>query len=306
MRNKKVIAGLVAAMTLISTTSAIVSAAGDFTVSISNTKAGAGEEFSITLDMSDIPSTGINGCDFGISYDSSLVSIESVTLGSLAKDVSALEGDLPDPFECNIEEDVISLMYAIGTTDSSYYLNGSGTFLNITGTVNEDAAAGSKAEFEVVPVDRAVKPGSADTNASIVFGYMGEDEAAVMYTPVYETGWVEVTGEDPTEPPTVAPTEEPTVAPTEPPTVAPTEPSETPTLDIPDGTLYGDVNVDGSVDVGDVVTLNMYILNPTGNALEAESLANADVVRDNKIDSTDGTLLMSYTAMSVKAEELGK
>lgn len=303
MRNKKVIAGLVAAMTLVSTTSAIVSAAGDFTVSISNTTAGAGEEFSITLDMSDIPTTGINGCDFGISYDSSLVTIDEVTLGSLAKDVSTLEGDLPDPFECNIEEDVISLMYAIGTTDSSYYLNGSGTFLNITGTVNADAAVGSKAEFEVVPVDRAVKPGSADTNATIVFGYMGEDEAAVTYTPVYEAGWVEVTGEDPTDPSeeTTEPSEETTE-----PSEETTEPPETPTLDIPDGTLYGDVNVDGTVDVGDVVTLNMYILNPTGNALEADGMANADVVRDNKIDSTDGTLLMSYTAMSVKAEELGK
>ena len=304
MRNKKVIAGLVAAMTLVSTTSAIVSAAGDFTVSISNTKAEAGKEFSLTLDMADIPSTGINGCDFGIAFDSSLVTVDSVTLGALAKDVSSLEGDLPDPFECNIEDDVISLMYAIGTTDSSYYLNGSGTFLNITGTVKKDAAVGSKAEFEVVPVDRAAKPGSADTNATAVFGYMGEDETATIYTPVFEAGWVEVTGEVPTEPSSEA--TDPTEPSSEDPTQPSTEETEPSTGNIADGTNYGDVNVDGTVDVADVVALNMYLLNPSGNALEAEGIANADVVRDNKIDSTDGTLLMSFTAMSVEKSELGK
>jgi len=304
MRNKKVIAGLVAAMTLVSTTSAIVSAAGDFTVSISNTKAEAGEEFSLTLDMADIPSTGINGCDFGISFDSSLVTVDSVTLGALAKDVSSLEGDLPDPFECNIGDDVISLMYAIGTTDSSYYLNGSGTFLNITGTVKKDATVGSKAEFEVVPVDRAAKPGSADTNATAVFGYMGEDETATIYTPVFEAGWVEVTGEVPTEPSSEA--TDPTEPSSEDPTQPSTEETEPSTGNIADGTNYGDVNVDGTVDVADVVALNMYLLNPSGNALEAEGIANADVVRDNKIDSTDGTLLMSFTAMSVEKSELGK
>lgn len=304
MRNKKVIAGLVAAMTLVSTTSAIVSAAGDFTVSISNTKAEAGKEFSLTLDMADIPSTGINGCDFGIAFDSSLVTVDSVTLGALAKDVSSLEGDLPDPFECNIEDDVISLMYAIGTTDSSYYLNGSGTFLNITGTVKKDAAVGSKAEFEVVPVDRAAKPGSADTNATAVFGYMGEDETATIYTPVFEAGWVEVTGEVPTEPSSEA--TDPTEPSSEDPTQPSTEETEPSTGNIADGTNYGDVNVDGTVDVADVVALNMYLLNPSGNALEAEGVANADVVRDNKIDSTDGTLLMSFTAMSVEKSELGK
>ena len=304
MRNKKVIAGLVAAMTLVSTTSAIVSAAGDFTVSISNTKAEAGKEFSLTLDMADIPSTGINGCDFGIAFDSSLVTVDSVTLGALAKDVSSLEGDLPDPFECNIEDDVISLMYAIGTTDSSYYLNGSGTFLNITGTVKKDATVGSKAEFEVVPVDRAAKPGSADTNATAVFGYMGEDETATIYTPVFEAGWVEVTGEVPTEPSSEA--TDPTEPSSEDPTQPSTEKTEPSTGNIADGTYYGDVNVDGAVDVADVVALNMYLLNPSGNALEAEGIANADVVRDNKIDSTDGTLLMSFTAMSVDESELGK
>lgn len=301
MRNKKVIAGLVAAMTFVSVTaSAIVSAAGDFTVSISNTKAGAGEEFTLTLDLTDIPETGINGCEFGISYDNTLVSIESVTLGALAKDLSAVEGDLPNPFEVNIEDDVVSLMYAIGTTDSTYFLQGSGTFLNITGTVSASATAGAKAEFEVVPVDRAVTPGSTETNSTIVFGYMGEDEVPVTYTPVYTNGWVEVTGEDPTD------TTEPSSEVTEPSSEVTEPTTAAPTIAIGEATKYGDVNLDNTVDVSDAVLLNLYLLNAEANPLEADGLANADVVKDNIIDSSDSTLLVNHVAMMVTVDELGK
>ena len=79
MRTKKVIAGLLAAATLASVSvSAIVSAEDGFGVGISNTTAEAGGSFTLTLDMSNIPDTGLNGCDFGISYDSSLVTVESM------------------------------------------------------------------------------------------------------------------------------------------------------------------------------------------------------------------------------------
>lgn len=286
MRTKKVIAGLVAAMTLASVSaSAIVSAADEFSVGISEAEAAAGESFELTLDLTNIPQTGINACDFGISYDSSLVTIDEVTLGSLAKDVTSVEGSLPDPFECNIETGVISVMYALGTTDSAYFLNGTGTFLNIKGTVNEDAAAGSDAAFEIVPVDRAVTPGSSTTNSTVVFGYMSADETTTVYTPVFTDGNVHVLGGS---------TEETT------------EPKPTETENIPDGTKYGDVNVDGTVDVADVVSINMYLLNPEANALEPDGKANADCVRDNIIDSSDSAIILNYVAMMVGESDLGK
>ncbi len=279
MRSKKIVAGIIAAMTLASlASSAIVSAAG-FGVGISNTKVEAGDSFTLTLDMSDIPSTGINGCDFGISYDSSLVSVSGVTLGDIAKSVDASETGLPSPFECNIETDVISVMYALGTTDSAYYLNGSGTFLNITGTVKATAAVGSKAEFKIVPVDRAVAPGSKESNTSIIFGYMAEDETTTIYSPTFTDGYVEVTGGE-------------------------TKPSET--EDIPDGTLYGDVNNDTDVNIADIVKLNMYLLNKTLNPISEIGKANADCVRDNVINTADSTLIMNYVAMMIDISQLGK
>lgn len=286
MRTKRVIAGLVAAMTLATVSaSAIVSAADEFSVGISEAEAAAGESFELTLDLTNIPETGINACDFGISYDSSLVTIDEVTLGSLAKDVTSVEGSLPDPFECNIETGVISVMYALGTTDSAYFLNGTGTFLNIKGTVNADAAAGSDAAFKIVPVDRAVTPGSSTTNSTVVFGYMSADETTTVYTPTFTDGNVHVLGGS---------TEETT------------EPKPTETEDIPDGTKYGDVNVDGTVDVADVVSINMYLLNPEANALEPAGKANADCVRDNVIDSSDSAIILNYVAMMVGESDLGK
>jgi hypothetical protein len=285
MRTKKLVAGFVAMATMASlATSAIVTAAEGFGVSISSATAAPGESVELTLDMANIPSTGINGCEFGISYDSSLVTVTDVTLGSLAKDVSTLEPDLPSPLEVNIEDDIISVMYAIGTTDSSYYLSESGTFLNIKVDVKADAAAG-KTEFKVVPVDRAVKPGAADTNADVVFGYMAADDSTTTYEPTLTNGVLTISGGD------VEPTDEPTDAPTE---------------NIPDGTLYGDVNVDGKVNVADVVKINQYLLDPETNPITAEGKANADCERDNKIDMSDAALLTNAAASIVDLSTLGK
>lgn len=75
---------------------------------------------------------------------------------------------------------------------------------------------------------------------------------------------------------------------------------------IPDGTKYGDVNTDGSVNIADVVALNMYILNNEVNAISSEGKANADCARDNKIDASDSLTLMNYVAMVISADKLGQ
>lgn len=126
--------------------------------------------------------------------------------------------------------------------------------------------------------------------------------------------------EPPTEPET-EPTTEPTEPTTEPVTttepVITTEPTTTtePIVDptepttggeIPVGNKYGDVNLDNQVDIADVVSLNSYLLNAEGCPLTADALANADVARDNVVDSTDSGVLMNYVAMLVGYDELGK
>lgn len=71
-------------------------------------------------------------------------------------------------------------------------------------------------------------------------------------------------------------------------------------------TLYGDVDLDGTVVVSDAVLLNMYLLNPDKNAIKDIGLANADCVRDGVIDSADSAMLMNYIAMVISHSELGK
>lgn len=75
---------------------------------------------------------------------------------------------------------------------------------------------------------------------------------------------------------------------------------------IPDGSKYGDANLDDTINISDVVVLNMYLLNSSDNSLSIESIANSDVVRDNIINTEDSLLLMNYVAMIVGEDVLGK
>ncbi len=49
--------------------------------------------------------------------------------------------------------------------------------------------------------------------------------------------------------------------------------------------LWGDVNVDGIVDIRDITTLNQYIIKATD--LSAQGMLNANVITDNKVDISD-------------------
>ena len=69
---------------------------------------------------------------------------------------------------------------------------------------------------------------------------------------------------------------------------------------------YGDVNLDGSVNIADVVAINMYLLNPELNTLEPLGAANADCAKDGEITTSDSLLLMNYVAMVVTEDKLGQ
>lgn len=85
-----------------------------------------------------------------------------------------------------------------------------------------------------------------------------------------------------------------------------TEAASDTTPEIPVGTKYGDVNIDGEITIADVVSLNMYLLDKENNTLTEEGLANADCARDMIINSDDSLLLMNYIAMIVKYDKLGQ
>ena len=64
---------------------------------------------------------------------------------------------------------------------------------------------------------------------------------------------------------------------------------------------YGDVNVDDTVTISDVIALNKYLLGDA-KAASAQGLINADVDVNNSIDSTDSLNILKACVQLLNAE----
>lgn len=86
-----------------------------------------------------------------------------------------------------------------------------------------------------------------------------------------------------------------------------TETTDKPTEDpeLLKNAFWGDVNVDSRVNISDVVTLNLYLLNEKEHALSEQGYVNANCLYDDVVDATDSTLLMNYVTMMVDYSNLG-
>jgi hypothetical protein len=293
MKAKKILAGACASLMLAMTTVSAVSAAAAVKVTVGNATAKAGEKFSVTIDLADIPTDGINACDFGVKYDSSALTITGVTAGALAKaDTASLDG--VNALETNIEAGLVSIIYGLGATESSNYMTGSGTFVTLEGTVSKTAAAG-KYDLEVVAVDRLADPSGTATNNEIIFGNLAADNTTcTVYSPTIVNGYVEVTGD----------TTAVTTTTTKVTTVTTTTTAVQPTTEAPSigkASLLGDVNLDTKAGTAtDLVQLSKYLVNGTIFPLSAESLANADVDQNGKITSVDASTLIEVVTGNIK------
>ena len=89
-------------------------------------------------------------------------------------------------------------------------------------------------------------------------------------------------------------------------TTSATEPSENVVPSGVEATRYGDVNMDGDVNIADVVALNMYLLNPEVNKISDVAMANSDCVKDGVINTSDSLTLMNFVAMIIDESQLGK
>ena len=185
MKTKKVVVGAVAAAMLSLAVCPVAPAAAGETVQISvgNEEVKAGEKFSVNVSLNDISAPGIQATDFAVSYDSSMITIDSVDAGALANtgaaDADGSSSSVP-VFEASINsEGYVNLVWSTGLDDSSYWLNGSGVFCTINGTVSASAKEGTEIPLKVTAIDRTVNPGSSD-KAAIFAGYV-KDDAAVEF-----------------------------------------------------------------------------------------------------------------------------
>ncbi|MCR5718090.1 MAG: hypothetical protein K6F80_03520 [Oscillospiraceae bacterium] len=147
---------------------------------------------------------------------------------------------------------------------------------------NKKVANGqSVVTFYLVPPE-GIAPGkySFDIEELIV-----GDFAEKKYNPATKSGSITIVGDTPSETPTSAQQETPTSAQQETPTSAQ---QETPSAST-DKPLYGDVNVDGKVELVDVVKLNRYLCN-IDKELKGVAVINANCYRAKNESDADTTV----------------
>lgn len=172
MKKMKIASALMAMTMSVMSMGLVASAASDVNVKIGKDTVDVGGSFSVDVDLSSVPSSGLSSIDFAISYDKSVIKPKTVTLGTAGNTgAAAQEGDLGSTlFDYYITDDQIIIIWATGLTDSQYWVK-NGTFLTIKG--DAVGTAGQSSDLKGEAVKRAAYPGGS-ANGDIVFSAVAE------------------------------------------------------------------------------------------------------------------------------------
>nr|AEV58456.1 scaffoldin C [Ruminococcus flavefaciens]AEV58554.1 scaffoldin C [Ruminococcus flavefaciens]AEV58565.1 scaffoldin C [Ruminococcus flavefaciens]AEV58566.1 scaffoldin C [Ruminococcus flavefaciens]AEV58567.1 scaffoldin C [Ruminococcus flavefaciens] len=283
MKTKKIVIGaMAAAMLSLSVCSIAPAVAADETVqiSVSKTTAEAGGEFKVDVSLADIPTTGLQCCNFAIKYDPKVLTIKDITAGTLAGTVSgdASSSMLPN-FNNYSQEGLISVMWSTSVDDASKWLKGEGTFCTITGTVAAGTANGTVSEITVLPTSRETYDGSGVMNDAFDCGYL-KDGVKVNFNVKPNAGSVTIGSEETTTTPPATTT--------------------TTTENKPGVSLRGDANLDNKVSVADAVAILQSIANKDKYALKPQGAVNGDVEGNNDgITGADALRIQKWDAGAI-------
>nr|AEV58506.1 scaffoldin C [Ruminococcus flavefaciens] len=281
MKTKKIVIGaMAAAMLSLSVCSIAPAVAADETVqiSVSKTTAEAGGEFKVDVSLADIPTTGLQCCNFAIKYDPKVLQSKDITAGTLAGTVSgdASSSMLPN-FNNYSQEGLISVMWSTSVDDASKWLKGEGTFCTITGTVAAGTANGTVSEITVLPTSRETYDGSGVMNDAFDCGYL-KDGVKVNFNVKPNAGSVTIGSEETTT----------------------TPPATTTTENKPGVSLRGDANLDNKVSVADAVAILQSIANKDKYALKPQGAVNGDVEGNNDgITGADALRIQKWDAGAI-------
>ena len=272
MKKMRIVSGLMAMAMAAVSLGVNAFAADSVEVKIGKVEAKDGK-WSVDVDLSSVPSTGLSSIDFAVAYDTGL-KITDVTPGTAKTGAAEQEGELGDTlFTWKDTGKQIVLVWATGLTDTKYWVK-EGTFVTISGTVDKDGDYNLKAE----PVAREAYPGGSANNA-IVFSAVGESGTS-DYEASFSNGMVSVG----------TPAPETTEAPKS-------------TSKSNDATLLGDANLDKKVTVGDAVLLARVAAEDKTANITEQGKTNGDVDGNGKINSDDVTTLLKFLAGMI--DELG-
>ncbi len=265
MKTKKIVIGAMAATMLslsVCSVAPAVAAGETVQIKVSETTAEAGGAFTVDVSLADIPSTGLQVCQFSLDYDPSEITITGVKAGALAETgadkVDASAASLP-VFNSYIDSKsgLVNIAWSTGTADASYWLNGSGVFCTVSGTVSSSAK--DYADIKVVPTNRETVPGSGTTNTSITVGYTKGD-APVKYDTKITDGGVKLGGGS------------------------------------SDTGLKGDANCDNTVTMADAVAILQYMANSSKYPLTEQGIKNGDVDGEAGLSPMDALQIQKYDA----------
>jgi hypothetical protein len=266
MKTKKIVIGaMAAAMLSLSVCSIAPAAAADETVQISvgETTAEAGGAFTVDVSLADIPATGLQGCQFSLSYDSSLITVTEVEAGAITKTgvekVDSSSASIPN-FSSYIDSanGSVSLMWSTMVDDASYWLKDDGVFCTVKGTVA--AGASGHIDIKAVPTNREVKPETGVTNTEFGIGYAKDGQAVKCNVKVTDGG-----------------------------------------IKVGDGgtdvsKVKGDANLDGNVSISDAVLILQYLSNSDKFPLTEQAKINGDVDGTPGISGKDAATIQLYDA----------
>ena len=287
-------------MLAVTATSLGASAAGS-SVTLAGSKATAesGGEFSVDVSLSGVPSTGINVLDFAVTFDQTILSVDQVTVGAAA-DTGADAADSTSKdapvFATNIKDGEIAVSWTTAAPTANW-IKSDGVILTITGTVKDGVADGTVTPIDFAPVSRDTYEGSGTKNSSMVIGYISGTDSA-SYGIVTEAGSVTIGSKQTTTeaPVTTTAVETTTTVTNETTAETTTKENETTTtkstIQVDPSLLYGDVNLDGDIDLADAVLLNKSVAGVV--ELNDTAKANADCFADGVIGSDDSMTLLKF------------
>lgn len=283
MKTKKIVIGAMAvAMLSLSVCSFAPALAADETVQISvgSAEVEAGGTFTVDVSIADIPAEGIQGAQFTLNFDSSVITIDSVEEGALLKSVTSdpTASVLPsfNSFKNN-DKGILTFMWATSVDKSDYLLKGEGVFCTVTGTVSENAKPG-KSEIKIVATNRETFTDSGVVNEDIDIGYNKNGEK-IRYNVETTNGIITVKDGEVEQPTTENPVEKPTTS---------------------GKVLKGDANEDGAVNMADVTAIVQHIGNRDAYGLTETGLANADTTGDGQVTGEDALYIQHAIAGEIE------
>lgn len=232
-------------------TVASVSAADAITISAESKAVESGKEFTVDISLAGVPSSGIAGLDFAIKYDTSLMEVTGVTEGAVSKTNDKQVEGFSSNLATNINNGAVSVLWATGSvSDNSKWIKSDGVLL----TLNCKAKADGDAKVEIT---KGVRKDATGIDVAV--------EGLEVVNPTAKAGTISI-GKP------VDPTKEPT-----------TDPTKTTTE--PTTTLLGDVDCDGKVDITDITTLAISLVDK--KPVTGQAAINADVDKDGSVALTD-------------------